>query len=749
MGTGQYLFGTPTTGDMLLRAIFAILQEPDETSWPGCSQLPGYQRLFRQAPLLAPEAAEPAIHRLKDTSYAARSLLEHASGLTPGTRSLRSTQLPAGLVAVALAVQNTLVLIPVLRHDAETVSRALIIAALACQQEAGGQAAAAQHDAEPAPPAAAKKQSQVSAGRRKQLCCDSASHSKLHIAAAAAPATARRTPAAAKNNPRVSGGRSKHVCRDSASHSELHIAAAAAPATARRTAKGQGTQVPLKREIKAEVETANTAVAGSSSDADEEKGWQVARKAMSGPPTDQTQAGAGMSSEPPLMQHSQSLRPAKRLKLDPRQPIMVSSLASSSSQDSTTVGSTPVSSDSQGSDCYLPAAPAGDGFLWVRVGPDVRLARFLQPDESTAACRNIALQSASNHLPFALKSKSDASPAVDSAAPAVRPSLGSPQQLGTAPAGFRMSRQSSHVVPMPHTALVPVATAANNQCKCKGHSCQQGHDPLTCPGVCEDNSEFCNTCKCTDCHRIRYRCPLCFGCAINKGMPDILMRVLSLAPVLIHIMPADIEGFVSKWPSIKSNLFAQVVISWVSEPCAMTYLATKFKPGATPAATYAILLDACKLMTPPHLAAVAHDITGRGSMKTAGLLAAMVGLGVACTPLSAAATRAVPGSSQGAGLALPAQAATIPRLPQQAEAPSPHVDLTGFIGKTARSQEPHAHQPAGHRNLSSSISEAHVFGPWSIQAAAVTNSNRMSKAAKPEARMFNACHRRPSAAASH
>ena len=227
------------------------------------------------------------------------------------------------------------------------------------------------------------------------------------------------------------------------------------------------------------------------------------------------------------------------------------------------------------------------------------------------------------------------------------------------------------------------------------------------------------------------------------------MRVLSLAPVLIHIMPADIEDFVSKWPSIKSNLFAQVVISWVSEPCAMTYLATKLKPGATPAATYAILLDACKLMTPPHLAAVAHDITGRGSMKTAGLLAAMVGLGVACTPLSATATRAVPGSSQGAGLALPAKAATIPRLPQQAEAPSPHFGLTGFIGKTARSQEPHAHQPAGHRNLSSSISEAHVFGPWSIQAAAVTTSNSMSQAAKPEARMFNACHRRPSAAASH
>ena len=232
---------------MLLRAIFAILQEPDETSWPGCSQLPGYQRLFRQAPLLAPEAAEPAIHRLKDTNYAALSLLEHASGLTPGTRSLRSTQLPAGLVAVALAVQNTLVLIPVLRHGAETVSRALIVAALACQQEAGGQAAAAPHDSAPAPPAAAKKQSRVSAGRKKQLCCDSASHSKLHIAPAAAPATARRTPAAAKNNPRVSGGRSEHFWRDSASHSELHIAAAAAPATARRTAKGQGTQVPLKR----------------------------------------------------------------------------------------------------------------------------------------------------------------------------------------------------------------------------------------------------------------------------------------------------------------------------------------------------------------------------------------------------------------------------------------------------------------------------------------------------------------------
>ena len=335
MGTGQYLFGTPTTGDMLLRAIFAILQEPDETSWPGCSQLPGYQRLFRQAPLLAPEAAEPAIHRLKDTNCAALSLLEHASGLTPGTRSLRSTQLPADLVAVALAVQNTLVLIPALRHGAETVSRALIVAALACQQEAGGQAAAAPHDSAPAPPAAAKKQSRVSAGRKKQLCCDSASHSKLHIAAAAAPATARRT------------------------------------------AKGQGTQVPLKREFKAELETANTAVAGSSSDADEERGWEVARKAMSGPPTDQTQAGAGMSSEPPLMQHSQSLRPAKRLKLEPRQPIMVSSLASSSSQDSTTVGSTSVSSDSQGSDSYLPAAPAGDGFLWVRVGPVVRLARFL------------------------------------------------------------------------------------------------------------------------------------------------------------------------------------------------------------------------------------------------------------------------------------------------------------------------------------------------------------------------------------
>jgi len=110
------------------------------------------------------------------------------------------------------------------------------------------------------------------------------------------------------------------------------------------------------------------------------------------------------------------------------------------------------------------------------------------------------------------------------------------------------------------------------------------------------------------------------------------------------LQPADIEQFLALWPTLKGNLFTQVLLAWVKEPFAMGYLAEHLKPDATPAVAYNILLDACTAIpsqTPQSLITVGKDLSRQGVARTTGLLAAMVGMGVIRGELSSTASTRV------------------------------------------------------------------------------------------------------------
>ena len=212
---------------------------------------------------------------------------------------------------------------------------------------------------------------------------------------------------------------------------------------------------------------------------------------------------------------------------------------------------------------------------------------------------------------------------------------------------------------------------------------------------------------------MRYRCRWCFGCAHRHLTPN-LSRVKLLAPVLDRLVPADIEQFLLLWPAIKSNLFAQVVIAWASEPFSMTYLAARLLPKATPAATYRVFLDMCMhiaAQTLPSHTAVAQDISGHGAAEGIGLLSAMVGLGVACSPPSATAGKAVPASPRAALLVpqrLPQVSQNITRH-QPAKVPNPPT--VWEVHKCSSQQAgARSHQPAARHNSSPSSANLMPLG---------------------------------------
>ena len=125
MGTGGRLFGNPTCCDQLLDNISAIFGNPHPYRWPGVEQLPRYQQFGSPAVPFA-EAAETAeSEEYWHEANKALSLLEHPSGLTPGSKSPVQSCLPPDLVAVALAVQSTLILNPAKRLSATAVSAIL------------------------------------------------------------------------------------------------------------------------------------------------------------------------------------------------------------------------------------------------------------------------------------------------------------------------------------------------------------------------------------------------------------------------------------------------------------------------------------------------------------------------------------------------------------------------------------------------------------------------------------------------
>ena len=128
---------------------------------------------------------------------------------------------------------------------------------------------------------------------------------------------------------------------------------------------------------------------------------------------------------------------------------------------------------------------------------------------------------------------------------------------------------------------------------------------------------------------------MCFGCS-KKHLPPVMLRVQSLSPFLSQLLPADIEQFLALWPTVKDNLFAQVLIAWVKEPFPMDYLARRLSADDGHAvgieATYNVLLEACRCVrgqTPQTLINVGKDLSRQGVARTTGFLAAMVGMGVA------------------------------------------------------------------------------------------------------------------------
>lgn len=731
MGTGARLFGSPHHRHQLMMRIAIVLGAPRPCFWPGLEQLPGYQLLF--GPLsqdvdmveLAAEADEWSMQ----IDYQSIILLEHESPVAPWTKSSVVTNLRPDMVAVAFAVQNTLIVEPALRLSAAAVSRTLSAAALTCQHAAAIGISAAHSDSNPmmssslapAPPGSILPEDTAELfSSATRFASSGKATAAPHAAAQAKPGPAPVAPVSNKHRlsqgPFLSTG------------SRPRIVAAAAPATAR-----------AKRRRR------NAAAGGGNSDSDEEFGWKITLAALSRPDTDteQTQAGAGPSGKRPRKQHGAKMLPAIPATWEPSQnnqaepastpkrtteeginmeginmegikvggikvegikvegikgkgikvegikvdgikvggiklegikverslSIAVSSprlsQADASSQNSVATNPLPRGSRCI-SDKLWPAAPAdSENLVWVWCselrGPC--LAKLVSAAERRGLCETMARsQAVLKTRPVVPEGESDNNQVFELASAALTSLPGSSQQTCAAAGESLQSLRSR-------------AAATGNRCKCKGQNCSRRHS-TQCFEKCESDANFCTQCKCANCHKAQYRCHWCYRCAQDHLTPT-LCRVQSLAPVLRHIMPADIEQFLVLWPSIKSNLFAQVVIAWVSEPFAMSYLAARIKPKATPAAIYEVLLDTCESMaalTPPALAAVAQDISGRASLKAAGLLAAMVGLGVALSPLSpqlsADASLFVPASPLATGLVLQplSQAAQIPGLLQRAQA---------------------------------------------------------------------------------
>lgn len=588
-------------------------------------------------------------------------MLEHCSGSTPGARSITQTKLPPDLAAVAAAVQGALVLAPAFRLSAAAVSRALSAAVLTCPARSG-----------PAHPAAVTNEPLFSPGH-PSFC----KHPSGSAAAGPQSRASKLTPATSSTD-------------------DLNTA----PKQSRNAAFGRPQKLPRQ------------AAEPMNCDSDEERGWQVVRAAVSRAPPELPRSGAGPSGKQPRKLRAEELDPGpvtlQPSHTDQVEPALESKRAKQThlqSHQVVTMGFIPPGCSTISDKCW-PAVPADTDMFWVHDsherGP--RLAKVLSIAEYNSACFDMARQAAMKtrpaalgsmpaalesmpaalaRMPAAAESVSDECQVTVSAASAVRSSKGSSQPSCAATGESQKSAL---------TTLVSCAPAAAKACMCTGHSCQ--HHRRKCMGQRTAGSTFCTICKCTNCNKVRYRGPLCFGCAHSKFTP-IIDRVLLLAPVLAHMMPADIEQFILLWPTVKSNLFVQVVIAWASEPFAMTYLAARIQPNATPAATYEVLLDACRHMvaqSPPHLTAVAQDISRNGCAEASGFLSAMVGLGVAYAPLSAAASSAAPASPHKSCSALqqPPHAAQKPGLLKKAKVPLPRTFCQLVLTRqpAGRSQNP-------------------------------------------------------------
>ena len=173
------------------------------------------------------------------------------------------------------------------------------------------------------------------------------------------------------------------------------------------------------------------------------------------------------------------------------------------------------------------------------------------------------------------------------------------------------------------------APADSDACCCNGNCLCRHRQP--CLNKREGASSFCAACKCTLCVKQSHRNEHCITCA-KTLLPPVMLRVKAMSPFLTRMIPADIEQFLALWSTVQGNLFAQVLIAWVTEPYAMEYLAHRLNPNDSPEATYQVLLEACRTipgLTPQSLIIVMKDLSGQDVARTTGFLAAMVGVGVA------------------------------------------------------------------------------------------------------------------------
>ena len=296
------------------------------------------------------------------------------------------------------------------------------------------------------------------------------------------------------------------------------------------------------------------------------------------------------------------------------------------------------------------AAPAGiPGHIWVCDKVDgsgtPRLAVFLTETETGIACARMSSKFAQETYQSVLGSAIvDIGTWEDTGSTVSKPSPSGTQAVAQGPGFLCASTASS--TPFTTVDSKPTvnlksqrpkrpkqrrqqAPADSDACCCNGN-CLCRHRP-PCLNKREGASSFCAACKCTLCVKQSHRNEHCITCA-KTLLPPVMLRVKAMSPFLTRMIPADIEQFLALWSTVQGNLFAQVLIAWVTEPYAVEFLAHRLNPDDSPEATYQVLLEACRTipgLTPQSLIIVMKDLSGQDVARTTGFLAAMVGVGVA------------------------------------------------------------------------------------------------------------------------
>jgi hypothetical protein len=158
----------------------------------------------------------------------------------------------------------------------------------------------------------------------------------------------------------------------------------------------------------------------------------------------------------------------------------------------------------------------------------------------------------------------------------------------------------------------------NTQCKHEGnlylHHCR------LCRHRREDPSAFCDDCTC--------------GRWLRQSYPGPTSSICTAGSCLSWLFAADIEQCLALQPTVKPNT-----------PFATASLAGRLQSKDTCAAIYTLLPGPCQSIThlrPQSVNTVGKDLSRQWMARAAGLLAIMVGMGVALPRLSATASLRVP-----------------------------------------------------------------------------------------------------------